>query len=76
MVDIDQSNRIEIDEFKAMFEKMGIKEASSVEIQQIFSSIDFDFSNSIEFPEFIHDFETTVKSTYEELLQRERERRE
>lgn len=64
LVDIDQSNKIEFDEFKAMFDKMKIV-ASKEDIQMIFDSVDFDYNKTLEFPEFIHDFENTVTHTTE-----------
>ncbi len=61
-VDIDNSNQIDIDEFKAMFQKMELTSFTDIEIQKIFNSIDFDWSGKITFPEFIADFENTVKT--------------
>ena len=74
-VDVDQSNQIEFDEFKLMFEKMGVK-LTEVEVHNIFNSVDFDISGKITYPEFMADFEKTVKTDIQTLLLQEKERAE
>jgi Ca2+-binding EF-hand superfamily protein len=58
-VDIDQSDKIDVKEFEAMFKKMGLN-LTNDQCKNIFQSIDFDLSGDISFPEFIADFEHTV----------------
>lgn len=46
------------------------------ELQSIFRSIDFDFNDSISFPEFMTDFNKTVATETSTLLQQEKDRYE
>jgi len=42
-----------------MFEQMKLK-LTHLQAEEIFNSIDFDFSGDVSFPEFISDFQRTV----------------
>ena len=74
-VDIDGNNVIDLLELKGMFEGMKIK-LTEAEVQNIFSSIDFDMNGAVSFPEFITDFNKTVKNETSTLLMQEKERYE
>jgi Ca2+-binding EF-hand superfamily protein len=52
---------------------MGLKLTPN-EVQNIFSSIDFDFSGSITFPEFYADFEKVVATDIQSLIMDEKDR--
>ncbi len=69
-VDLDQSNQIELDEFKNMFRSMKV-EASDFELENIFFSIDFDLSGKITYPEFIADFDNYIKNDIHSLIMQE-----
>lgn len=73
-VDVDQSNEIELEEFMAMFHKMGLTQLTQVEVQHIFNSVDFDLSGNVTFPEFLSDFDHVVKTDIQVLLNEERDR--
>jgi len=60
-VDKDHSGKIELDEFKRMFDDMKI-ENTAFEVKQIFNSIDIDFSGTVEFHEFKLDFDVNFQS--------------
>lgn len=72
-VDTDNNNIIDLQEFKAMFVEIKIK-LTDAELQNMFSSIDFDMSGSLSFPEFITDFNKTIKNETSTLLMLEKER--
>lgn len=72
-VDIDNSNQIDFDEFRSMFQKMNLK-LTDKEVKDIFNSIDFDWSGKITYPEFIADFKKTVETDITTLINQEKER--
>jgi len=74
-VDIDNSNEIDIEEFKAMLQKMNLK-LTKAEAESIFNSIDFDWSGKITYPEFVADFKKTVETDITTLINLEKERAE
>ena len=72
-VDVDQSDKIDLIEFKSMFEKMKLK-LTHAQAEQIFNSIDFDYSGDISFPEFIADYEHTINNDIDSLIREEKEK--
>lgn len=72
-IDVDNSNKIEMDEFKAMFQKMNVP-INDKEVRDIFNSIDFDWSGHITYPEFVADYEKTLRTDILTLIQEEKER--
>jgi hypothetical protein len=52
---------------------MGLKLTPN-EVQNIFSSIDFDFSGNVTFPEFHADFDKVVATDIQSLIMEEKER--
>jgi len=72
-VDSDQSDEIDLIEFKSMFEKMKLK-LTHLQAEQIFNSIDFDYSGCVSFPEFISDFEHTVGNDVDFLIREDKEK--
>lgn len=72
-VDVDKSDRIELDEFISMFEQMKLT-VNRQYISDIFESIDFDGSGYISFSEFKYDFDRYVNTPLKELLREEREK--
>ena len=73
-VDVDRSERIELDEFISMFEKMQITLINRAQISQIFESIDFDGNGFITFPKFKYDFERFVTTDIRTLIREEKEK--
>ena len=71
--DIDGSNEIDVHEMGALFAQMKIPLIEQ-ELQNIFASIDFDFSGKITLPEFMSDFKKTVTTDTATLLLQEKER--
>lgn len=74
-VDVDNSNQIDLDEFKSMFERMKVK-LTDKEVRDIFNSVDFDWSGKVTYPEFIADFNKTVNTDIMTLINEEKERAE
>ena len=72
-VDLNQDNVIDRKEFSAMFERMKIKLTEN-ELANLFLSIDFDMSGALSYPELSADFEKTVKTNIQTLLQHEKDR--
>lgn len=72
-VDVDDSNKIDLIEFRGMFAKMGLK-LTEAESEYIFKSIDFDMSGEVTFPEFMADFDHYTTNDVETLIREEREK--
>jgi len=72
-LDLNQDNAIDRKEFAAMFERMKIK-LTETELSNLFLSIDFDMSGHLSFPELAADFDKTVKTNIQTLLQHEKDR--
>lgn len=72
-VDLNQDNMVDRKEFSAMFERMKIKLTEN-ELANLFLSIDFDMSGDISYPELSADFEKTLKTNIQTLLQHEKDR--
>lgn len=73
--DRDGNNSVELAELKKLFTDMKVKLTDS-ELQNIFSSIDFDMSGKLTYAEFISDFNKTVQTDTQTLLHQEKERYE
>ena len=72
-VDVDKSDRVELDEFISMFEKMKLQ-VNRQHIAQIFDSIDFDGNGHISYSEFIYDFRRYCDTPLRDLLREERDK--
>lgn len=60
-------------ELRKVFQDMQVR-LTDIEMQNIFSSIDFDLSGKINYAEFIADFNKTLQSDTATLLVQEKER--
>ena len=70
-IDVNQTDKLDLIEFKAMFEKMKIT-ITTVQAEHIFNSIDFDNSGEISYSEFVSDFNHYVESDLEQLVREEK----
>lgn len=74
-VDVDGSGEIDFDELRHMFDLMKIN-LSVTQARNIYQSIDFDLNGKVSFPEFLADFNKTIKTDINTLLFLEKERYE
>jgi Ca2+-binding EF-hand superfamily protein len=71
--DRSKDGAIDMSELRRMFGEMQVK-LTDMEMQNIFSSIDFDLSGKITYGEFLSDFNKTIQSDTATLLIQEKER--
>ena len=71
--DKSKDGGIDLPEIRKMFQDMQVK-LTDIEMQNIFTSIDFDLSGKLTYGEFIADFNKTLQSDTATLLVQEKER--
>jgi Ca2+-binding EF-hand superfamily protein len=71
--DRNKDSGIDLNELKKLFSDMQVR-LTDIEIQNIFSSIDFDLNGKITYAEFLADFSKTLQSDTATLLMKEKER--